>query len=155
MGQDNIFSFDYVFGSSSNQAQIFDESVAPLVEGECTCCGARELVGVVCDRPYAHVTCSLAYAYGQQTHLCGHSREPYSNCIISACSAAFEGFNATILAYGQTGSGKTYTMGSSSNFRLTDEEQGIIPRVIQSMFEMIEQKARDDPTIMYGMCALA
>ncbi|KAF4527848.1 hypothetical protein B566_EDAN016493 [Ephemera danica] len=37
-----------------------------------------------------------------------------------------QGYHATILAYGQTGAGKTYTMG---------ESDGIVPRVIQAIFE--------------------
>ena len=64
-------------------------------------------------------------------------------------TAAFEGFNATILAYGQTGSGKTYTMGSTTNFRLTDDQQGIIPRVISNTFEMVEARVKANPDITY------
>ena len=58
--------------------------------------------------------------------------------------ATFDGFNATVLAYGQTGSGKTFTMGSSSNLRINEEQQGIIPRVIQYLFETVRTKETDD-----------
>lgn len=64
-------------------------------------------------------------------------------------SAAFEGFNATILAYGQTGSGKTYTMGSSADMQIADESHGIIPRVIRNLFEMIQQREEEDPRSTY------
>jgi Kinesin motor domain len=62
-------------------------------------------------------------------------------CTALAASAAafFEGFNATILAYGQTGSGKSYTMGSLSSAKLPEREQGIIPRVIANMYDMIRE----------------
>lgn len=46
----------------------------------------------------------------------------------------FEGYNATILAYGQTSSGKTYTMGTSDLAGLSEDEIGIVPRVINFIF---------------------
>ncbi|KAG5177095.1 kif21a protein, partial [Tribonema minus] len=69
-------------------------------------------------------------------------RAIYEECVTPLLEAFFEGFNATILAYGQTGSGKTYTMGSSSSARLPQEEQGILPRVITSMFDLIREGGR-------------
>ena len=70
------------------------------------------------------------------------------------------GYNATILAYGQTvrfdmfdlantpclfsclsftqGSGKTYTMGTASNNNIKNEHLGIIPRVVDQIFDTIE-----------------
>ena len=48
----------------------------------------------------------------------------------------WEGFNGTILAYGQTASGKTYTMeGDIDNY----VHMGIIPRMVQTVFQKIEQ----------------
>lgn len=45
------------------------------------------------------------------------------------------GYNGTVFAYGQTGSGKTFTMMGSS---IDDEEnKGIIPRIIEQIFESI------------------
>jgi len=52
----------------------------------------------------------------------------------------FEGYNATVLAYGQTGSGKTFTMGTTELAGLTEEEYGIVPRVIKFIFEEIERR---------------
>ena len=46
-------------------------------------------------------------------------------------SRSFEGFNVSIFAYGQTGSGKTYSMIGSP------QDQGIIPRFINSLFSKI------------------
>ena len=47
----------------------------------------------------------------------------------------FQGYNATILAYGQTGAGKTFTMGN--------ENDGLIPRCCQDVFDTIDTKCDD------------
>lgn len=46
-----------------------------------------------------------------------------------------DGYNCTIMAYGQTGSGKTFTMGTSDFNQNLKEDQGIIPRFINDLFE--------------------
>ena len=51
----------------------------------------------------------------------------------------FEGYNATLFAYGQTGSGKTFTMGSSNKTVGFDAEVGMIPRVVRSIFDRLEE----------------
>ena len=50
------------------------------------------------------------------------------------------GFNCTIFAYGQTGTGKTYTMSGdmSDNLGLMSDAAGIIPRVLQTLFNKLE-----------------
>ncbi len=46
----------------------------------------------------------------------------------------------TIMAYGQTGSGKTYTMGTSDLNAVEDpEQQGLIPRFMNDLFENLSQ----------------
>jgi Kinesin motor domain len=48
------------------------------------------------------------------------------------------GFNGTIIAYGQTASGKTHTMqGPLSDFSKNEHEMGIIPRIINDIFNYI------------------
>ncbi|KAK9723131.1 CAP-Gly domain [Popillia japonica] len=47
---------------------------------------------------------------------------------------AFQGYNACIFAYGQTGSGKSYTMMG------TQESNGIIPRLCDSLFDLIAKQ---------------
>lgn len=64
----------------------------------------------------------------------------YETCALPLVAAAFDGFNATILAYGQTGSGKTHTMGSSYDIAVDPYAEGIIPRVVRNIFEIIEQQ---------------
>ncbi|CAD8069185.1 unnamed protein product [Paramecium primaurelia] len=44
-----------------------------------------------------------------------------------------EGFNGTVVAYGQTGSGKTHTMEGT-----TGDDQGIIKRMVNTVFDYIE-----------------
>jgi len=46
-----------------------------------------------------------------------------------------QGFNATIFAYGQTGSGKTYSMMGDAK---SEKTKGIIPRLVDSIFQSIE-----------------
>ncbi|KAI8332224.1 P-loop containing nucleoside triphosphate hydrolase protein [Chlamydoabsidia padenii] len=52
-----------------------------------------------------------------------------------------EGYNCTIFAYGQTGSGKTYTMEGNLDQRTKDS--GVIPRVIDNLFELLEAKGTE------------
>jgi kinesin family protein 5 len=53
-----------------------------------------------------------------------------------------EGFNGTVLAYGQTSSGKTYTMLGGPNIE-DPVSQGIIPRMVKTVFEKIENASED------------
>jgi kinesin family protein 4/21/27 len=76
-------------------------------------------------------------------------------------TSLFKGYNATVLAYGQTGSGITYTMGTSystlcaANTFLNNntetaststnfDEVGVIPRVLNDLFQKIEEEQRTD-----------
>lgn len=43
-----------------------------------------------------------------------------------------------MFAYGQTGSGKTFTMGTTELAGLNEDEFGIVPRVINFVFDEIE-----------------
>lgn len=49
-----------------------------------------------------------------------------------------------MLAYGQTGSGKTYTMGSGKIGEGDEETIGIIPRVVELLFGMMDDKKEDN-----------
>ena len=52
-----------------------------------------------------------------------------------------EGFNGTVFAYGQTGSGKTFTMQGPDidNY----EMQGIIPRMVRTIFNKIDNSSEN------------
>ncbi|XP_063219921.1 kinesin-like protein KIF13A isoform X3 [Bacillus rossius redtenbacheri] len=53
---------------------------------------------------------------------------------------AFHGYNACIFAYGQTGSGKSYTMMGGQ------DSKGIIPRLCDSLFDLIAKKQSTELT---------
>jgi kinesin family protein 5 len=60
----------------------------------------------------------------------------YNTAVMPIIESVLEGFNGTILAYGQTSSGKTHTMlGPDID---SEENRGIIPRMVGGIFEKIE-----------------
>ncbi|NXO37640.1 KIF14 protein, partial [Locustella ochotensis] len=67
----------------------------------------------------------------------------YKTLALPLLERAFEGYNACLFAYGQTGSGKSYTM---MGF---DEDQGIIPRLCEDLFNQIEQM--DKEQVLYHL----
>ncbi|NWU80623.1 KIF14 protein, partial [Onychorhynchus coronatus] len=67
----------------------------------------------------------------------------YQALAVPLLERAFEGYNACLFAYGQTGSGKSYTM---MGF---DEDQGIIPRLCEDLFNQIAQV--DKEQILYHL----
>jgi hypothetical protein len=84
--------------------------------------------------------------------LCAFQAEVFEMTAMPLLQGLFDGYNATILAYGQTGSGKTFTMGSSDEAGSSeDKNRGVIRRVCDQMFEMIEtRKDTTDFTVRMG-----
>ncbi len=66
----------------------------------------------------------------------------YDSCVLDLVNSCIDGFNCTIFAYGQTGSGKSFTMGSSNNNN--ESTLGIIPRVINDIFDLVKKKEDDN-----------
>jgi len=67
--------------------------------------------------------------------------------------AMLDGYNATLFAYGQTGSGKTFSMMGV----LGTEMRGIQPRVIEDLFDHIEnlpEGCEDEYTVQISMCEI-
>ncbi|XP_076010120.1 kinesin-like protein KIF27 [Genypterus blacodes] len=62
--------------------------------------------------------------------------EVYESCVQPLVKSLLDGYNATVFCYGQTGSGKTYTLGG----RNLDDEGGVIDRVAQDVFSLLEEK---------------
>ena len=63
-------------------------------------------------------------------------REVYEQSAKPIIEGVLKGFNGTVFAYGQTGSGKTHTMQGPS---IDDVEvQGIVPRMVRTVFNKIE-----------------
>ena len=68
----------------------------------------------------------------------------FRECTGELVDAVFEGYNACVFAYGQTSSGKTFTMGSGSHL-VSEDDVGLIPRVINEIFERCETVRREEP----------
>ena len=62
--------------------------------------------------------------------------------------SVLDGYNGTVLAYGQTSSGKTYTMQGEMNNNST---QGIIPRMIEHVFDFIHSQEGSEFMIKVSM----
>ncbi|KAF7200429.1 kinesin-like protein KIF27 isoform X2 [Nothobranchius furzeri] len=65
--------------------------------------------------------------------------EVYQSGVLPLVESLLDGYNATVFCYGQTGSGKTYTLGG-----VDQEEGGIIERVAQDMFLLLERRKSSD-----------
>jgi len=63
--------------------------------------------------------------------------EVFKKCASHMIPEVIKGFNCTIFAYGQTGSGKTYSMEGEEG------SKGIIPRLVDSLFEAIADQHED------------
>ena len=63
-------------------------------------------------------------------------KEVYDVAAKPIIDSVLEGFNGTIFAYGQTSSGKTHTMSGPDIENI--EMQGIIPRMVRTVFNRIE-----------------
>lgn len=64
----------------------------------------------------------------------------FNDVVSPILSEMLGGYNCTIFAYGQTGTGKTYTMSGdmTESCGLLTDGAGIIPRVLQSLFQKLE-----------------
>mmetsp|Transcript_23626 Transcript_23626/g.37696 ORF Transcript_23626/g.37696 Transcript_23626/m.37696 type:complete len:1511 (+) Transcript_23626:207-4739(+) len=71
----------------------------------------------------------------------------YADNVEPLVKSLFDGYNATVLAYGQTGSGKTYTMGTSTDGLVDDDDSklGIIPRAMGNIFDLIAERKEENP----------
>ena len=58
----------------------------------------------------------------------------------STINDVLNGYNGTIFAFGQTGSGKTFTMMGKD----TDELKGLIPRIVERIFDRILKSDDED-----------
>lgn len=110
-GPDNRFTFDHVFSPRDRQASIYQECVGPLVAAHMDGYNATIL------------------AYGQVCHICS------DGYLIPWTDGPF---HMSIIECAQTGSGKTHTMGSASNLNVAEQDQGIIPRVIDEVRSYVQ-----------------
>lgn len=61
----------------------------------------------------------------------------YTSCVQQTLREFLNGYNGTVLTYGQTGSGKSYTMYGTAS------EKGIIPRITDDLFSLIQLGANN------------
>ena len=74
-----------------------------------------------------------------------HQKTMYEGSAQPVVQEVLKGFNGTIFAYGQTGSGKTHSMDGV----IHDEElRGIIPRIIQEIFEQVQDTVSSDIEVL-------
>ena len=78
----------------------------------------------------------------------------YEQCVQPLVNGLFKGYNACCFAYGQTGSGKTYTMGSSTLMPGPSSEKGVIPKVMQDIFQRVSSAQDTDFTVRVGFVEL-
>ena len=70
-----------------------------------------------------------------------NQKEVYDCAARPIIDSVLDGFNGTIFAYGQTSSGKTHTMQGPN---INDVEmQGIIPRMLRTVFNRIESSGQN------------
>lgn len=89
----------------------------------------KQKTSVIIRDPATAKQKSFAYDFVYDQHVTQENL--YQDIGTRVVAHIIEGYHATIFAYGQTGSGKTHTMMGSA------EEPGLVPRVIQGMFQAV------------------
>ncbi|XP_069749139.1 kinesin family member 4 isoform X2 [Narcine bancroftii] len=85
------------------------------------------------------------FSYDYVFDPCAEQEEVFNVTVYPLIQGIFKGYNATVLAYGQTGSGKTYSMGGTyTSGQEGDPSVGVIPRVINMLFKLIEESSEND-----------
>lgn len=80
-------------------------------------------------------------------------KEVYDYAARPIIDSVLDGFNGTIFAYGQTSSGKTHTMAGPDILDI--EMQGIIPRMVRTVFSRIENADENiEFTVKVSMCEI-
>ena len=103
--------------------------------------GCKECVRCIPGHPQVVIGDDKAFTYDHVFETFSKQGDLYTKTVVPLLEGFFKGYNATVLAYGQTGSGKTYSMGTAFTMcNETDEMRGVIPRLIKTMFDWIEEK---------------
>ncbi|XP_053298263.1 kinesin family member 4 isoform X1 [Pleuronectes platessa] len=133
---------------TNEEAKVIPVRVAlrcrPLVQKEinegCQCC-----LTFMPDEPQVIVGTEKAFTYDYVFDANAEQEEVYSTAVSPLLSGLFKGYHATVLAYGQTGSGKTFSMGGTyTSAQENDSSVGVIPRVIQRIFQESEKRKECD-----------
>nr|XP_019941626.1 PREDICTED: chromosome-associated kinesin KIF4A [Paralichthys olivaceus] len=129
---------------TNEEAKVIPVRVAlrcrPLVPKEinegCQCC-----LSFVPEEPQVIVGTEKAFTYDYVFDPNTEQEEVFSTAVSPLLCGLFKGYHATVLAYGQTGSGKTFSMGGTyTSAQENDPSVGVIPRVIQRIFQEKEKQ---------------
>jgi len=82
-----------------------------------------------------HPKQNLDFVFDRVFNIDSTQPKVYEYSVSHMIANVMNGFNCTVFAYGQTGSGKTYSMEGS----LGSPNRGIVPRLVESLFEAIEE----------------
>ena len=96
------------------------------------------------------------FAFDRVFDMASKQREVYDQAARPIIDSVLDGFNGTIFAYGQTASGKTHTMQGPDLSALEDvENQGIIPRMVRTVFNRIETASENvEFSVKVSMCEI-
>uniref|UniRef100_A0A2D4EMZ1 Kinesin-like protein n=1 Tax=Micrurus corallinus TaxID=54390 RepID=A0A2D4EMZ1_MICCO len=129
---------------SEEKGHVFPVKVAlrcrPLtskeIEKGCTSC-----LHFVPGKPEVTVASSKSFTFDYVFDPSIEQEEVFNTSVAPLVRRVFSGYNGTILAYGETGSGKTYSMGGAyATGQENDPTIGVIPRVIMTVFQLVEEK---------------
>lgn len=82
-----------------------------------------------------------SFSFNRVFDLDSTQHEVYDVAARPIIDSVVDGFNGTVFAYGQTSSGKTYTMQGPD---INDiDKQGIVPRMVRTIFSRIESASSD------------
>ncbi|KAL4463035.1 hypothetical protein ABPG72_002918 [Tetrahymena utriculariae] len=85
---------------------------------------------------------SKMFCFDYIAHQFTPQQEVFNKVALPAADSCLEGYNGCIFAYGQTGAGKTYTITGASNIEsvLNTDHRGMLPRVLEYIFQKIKQQ---------------
>ncbi|KAJ3226224.1 Kinesin-like protein kif21b [Clydaea vesicula] len=127
--------------------------IRPLTANELLA-DAKECVQSVPSQPIVIVNASNILSYSSQQrqftfdyvfNTLSEQIHLYQDAICPLLENFQEGYNATIIAYGQTGSGKTFSMGTGLEVDVSEENQGVVPRVIKQLFSSMKFRSQLNP----------
>ncbi|CAG2217950.1 KIF22 [Mytilus edulis] len=87
---------------------------------------------------HRNVNENIKYDFSAVYDINTHQQTIYQECVKPQLLHSLNGQNVSIFAYGPTGAGKTHTMLGSAT------DPGVIPRVINGIFHLIEEQKKTD-----------
>jgi hypothetical protein len=108
---------------------------------------------IVVGTPHSASSKKKAYTYDYLFDEDVTQKSIFEECVVSLVDRFLQGFNVSLIVYGQTNSGKSYTIGTENKFSVSSvgnyNDQGIIPRAVESIFAKIESQNKPIITVSY------